>query len=1450
MYAFPKRAIAFALSLLMALGAAPAFAVSASDTVEVSLPSVTTGDGVLRAAFTTDTMKINGLTTEYGWSMSTKVGDAGAVGAQWDHDNLYVAVRTENKESVKITVNGIELTADNAKSKSSSNKLNIEYEVSLATLGVTVDGYGTKIPAKVQVGNAVWEGDILLSAIDWFTADNANRTSSSIGSGRSGMRLVHAYSQPTQYQNSKAIKGGYNLYDVYNADTRVAISIRTYVMLGGAHFAPLGDRTADTIVEFDFCAKAMPEYELGTDNDFWAEYTTCGFNWYITDADDHYVTMGIVNTDSGLVFVLQNTSKSEKNTGPMYSCPLNKQVGDTFRIGTNWTTEGDIVLYVDGEVLDVIKNAESTHSRVTSDNVICYQILRNTENATSAADDINVEVTNLAAGKYYGETILDTLHFDDIAKDAAQNKDAYSVYTDLTLPSELKTPCFPASAITWTSSDASVIDPATGKVTRPATNGKLVTLTATVTETGDTKSFDVYVKGLAPEGDVLAVLNDTTIYNTSGTAPDVYEFAFDVNNNSIIRDQKESKAVNVIVLKDSDEINKLNEAMVTIWVSDDNKEYTQVPAFKMLRAGMYTYLYDFEATGRYIKVHCTDCGVNDAEFVGPLDEMIEVRYEEVFGDGGAAFEKASTVTLTNSSDTAKFDYIAKLSPADAGVQCKDANNADVRFYLDGEMLYHYFDGTDFYVRVTKIPKNGSVTLDVISGNASAMDISNKTNVYEIVYGTVETSYSTGGGRYMLTLPDGKMMAFRSGGENNAAFSYRISTDQGRSWSNNLTASGSFDYLCIPQAAVYDAATGRIIVSGWRRENGVLLTRYMYSDDMGRSWKKAPLTQTGEYESTYLLSYSNIATLSCHDGDGPNVDYVHALYTSSPAMEKYYNNGYSQGVTRVSYSTDNGLTWTLGPDDIAFYEGEASGEHAHTREHGNCEHSILEAKDGTVVVYMRCQYDNVFTLSRSVSKDHGKTWQTHSELSDVYSVNCQPMLFNHADNQFMLWPGNNMYGQASFRRCPLSIGVSYDNLMTFENIIDIYCKTSMQGLMMGSAMDNTNPQIAIVGDTLLAVSSQTIRIENFTDYFFRTRGAYDTFENTTPEYEGWSTTGGEIRLTDAQASEGKYSMRIAQASSAARSIPYLQNGTVSFDLYIEDVDKAKFEFEFESAYGFEYGLAAPIAFKLNGNKATFLGADADVTLDLKDGWNTFSFDLSLLNDTPSATLSVNGGSAVSVPVDAEIGNYICYVHVRALGTLEYYLDEFLVNDLDDAYAPDVVVSAEASALTEVPEDLSETYADAAALTAAMQATVIADTDTLYTAENTAVYALSPIISKDGGDTWAAADVSDIPANGMTVKIAYPAGTATDTHAFRAADANGAILTVTEGADGLYVKVSDSAPIILAWIEFVDPTPDTGDTPGTTDGGASPFVWVGIGAAVVAVAAVAVIAIKKLSHKQNG
>ena len=44
---------------------------------------------------------------------------------------------------------------------------------------------------------------------------------------------------------------------------------------------------------------------------------------------------------------------------------------------------------------------------------------------------------------------------------------------------------------------------------------------------------------------------------------------------------------------------------------------------------------------------------------------------------------------------------------------------------------------------------------------------------------------------------------------------------------------------------------------------------------------------------------------------------------------------------------------------------------------------------------------------------------------------------------------------------------------------------------------------------------------------------------------------------------------------------------------------------------------------------------------------------MLNEKPAASLSVNGGENITVPVNTEIGDYAAFVHVRGLGELTYY-----------------------------------------------------------------------------------------------------------------------------------------------------------------------------------------------------
>jgi hypothetical protein len=167
-----------------------------------------------------------------------------------------------------------------------------------------------------------------------------------------------------------------------------------------------------------------------------------------------------------------------------------------------------------------------------------------------------------------------------------------------------------------------------------------------------------------------------------------------------------------------------------------------------------------------------------------------------------------------------------------------------------------------------------------------------------------------------------------------------------------------------------------------------------------------------------------------------------------------------------------------------------------------------------------------------------------------------------------------------------------------------------------------------------------------------------------------------------------SMMFTPGSAAVRSLPSISDGTISFDLYIEDVSRAKFELELETSHGPHYGTAAPIAFKVNGNNISILGGDT-LSGTLKNGWNHIVFTLNMTEETPSATLTVNGGEEFAVPVNAEIGDYVCYVHIVCQGTLTYYLDSFLVHDTDKTTAPTVrALSADAPS-TDGTDDTSDT-----------------------------------------------------------------------------------------------------------------------------------------------------------------
>lgn len=746
-------------------------------------------------AFAAEKITVDGKPGEYGWLLNTRILDAehmlkGKFGAQWDKDTLYLAVKARGASTITLTVNGkttairtADLTCSGDFKVSAIAKKNayVELAVPMKELGLTLDRYNTLVPITVDLDGSAFTGNLKLTSIDWFAADNEYRP---IPASTKGTVSLGTDAKVEGYQGYTQVTDGWRMYDLYNAQGVNPAKIRTYIVfMKDALYEPMADRSRTIFVEFDLIADALPVYDVASDTGLTNHFASYGMTWFVADDDDaaknsNSYSMGILNTEKGLALV------GLPGTGVPRIAYLNREVGDQLRIGTAWKRNGDVVVYLDGEELVVWEGLEAVRGSF-GDKSVAFNLVRNATAAASAADNMDVTITNVAMGHSYDDNVLDGVTFATIA---GQNDAENAVTTDLVLPKALPDPIFAVDrALTWVSSDASVIDPETGRVTRPAEGEVRVTLTATLQD-GSSKTFTLTVPGTASDsGDVLVLKNDRYPATGAGTVTQLYSFTLDADNSSVIYDQKERRKVNVVALKDGDESARLNEEVLTLWVSDDNVTYTRVKDFKLLHQGRTWYLYDFEAEGRYVKVHCTHYDGTEADFVGSAAEMIRAYHEEVFGAGSSAFEVRREYTLTNNTGAAHYDDAWPISKSALGIRGTDAS---IRVYAGKELLYHYVDGDNVIVRVPYLDKAASVTLTVLSGNDKAMDISNKEYVHEVTYGTREAWTVGDGAHWILTLPagtalpDGNTVKAETmlilGGSNSMiwrAFSY----DGGRSW---------------------------------------------------------------------------------------------------------------------------------------------------------------------------------------------------------------------------------------------------------------------------------------------------------------------------------------------------------------------------------------------------------------------------------------------------------------------------------------------------------------------------------------------------------------------------------------------------------------------------------------------------------------------------------------------
>ena len=1262
------------------------------------------------AAFSKSDIVIDGLLSEEGWRMAGRVLTVdkqlvAEYGFQWNQTHLFAAIDfTGTFGSVELKLNGKTFTIEEGKLKL-GNEVVVNAEIVVKNgiaeiaiplqvlgLGDKISEYGKSMEMSIKASGFAGAGkNLALTGIDWFSTDNRDHAAP-----------TYAVKETDEHHGVQQLENGWRLFDLYGGSNKA--NIRSYVFYSNKeHFK----NRADAIrLEFDFLATALPVVSVQDTEIFIstsAAYCNSGFTFSFGESADvdkfsYSQACGIINTAEGLHFAIQREIGHE-------TIPLGKQIGEKFSLGLVWNSNARLELYVDGVLFHTFTHA-ARWSKGAADASLVIN-MRPTVVPQSKADNHDVSITNIALGKVHDtQDILAYVNFEDIK---GQNTSADKITSDLTLPTKLTNGQMDTEyPITWTSSNKNVLDAETGKITRPADGIQIVTLTASL-HNGEIKSFELIVHGLSASNDgVLWVENDLNPATGVGKDYNDILFTFDAYNNSLIHNLDNKQKINSVTLLDGDDKARLNPESLTLWISDDNKIYTQIESFKLLQINEKWYLYDFEAEAQYVKVHYTHFDNEESSFIGFFGQMIHASYEEVFGGGKETFTK-SEYSLTNNGAT-KYDYAWTISKKALGITGSDAS---IRISLDGKLLYHYVDGENVIVRIPEVAAGASVKLTVQqSESTDVLNIANKENVYEITYGYRE-SYVTEKRPWYMTLPAGTTFPDGSKLEQETILSicpgiFSTSTDGGITWKqtsiyNNAPAGKDPVVKMHAGGFLFDSVTGRIMYSTY-----VVYTASVHceayviaSDDGGKTWyilNTLPCACKEEYANTnvpsYALGYAKGIQLSTYDGkDGNGIDFVNTLGTMKT------EGGFA---ARAIYTRDAGETWHYSESIISYGDGTAL-------EDGCSEGWVMERADGVLVMQIRCQDPAVTNFAVSYSLDQGLTWLESPVFSDIYAVNTQPLIdhlnVNGEKIVVSVWGGNNALGATSGMRNPLVFAVSTNDGDTNRNIQNVFSRTFFSGYGYSYMQYVTNQSLTKYDDNNLLLSFRrnrqedyvSIRFHDFDKWFTRTKGAYDNFEHGTVKYEGWIVMGGNTELSSTNA-QGKYSMKVVgDGTAVTRSVPYLQNGKVSVDVYV--ATDSSFTLSLQSAFNPKYAdLATPIRLRVADGTLYLFDEETSVA-QLKEGWNTLTFDLELTED--EAALTVNDGQAVNIPVNAEAGDYVCYITFGA--QTDIYVDELLViSDLDPVLTATEEDKKAADAVIELIQAIENADDKAAAVKAARAA----------------------------------------------------------------------------------------------------------------------------------------------------
>lgn len=305
----------------------------------------------------------------------------------------------------------------------------------------------------------------------------------------------------------------------------------------------------------------------------------------------------------------------------------------------------------------------------------------------------------------------------------------------------------------------------------------------------------------------------------------------------------------------------------------------------------------------------------------------------------------------------------------------------------------------------------------------------------VVYQAGDNGYACYRIPALMRAADGTLLAFAEARRNGTAdrgdidLVLRRSNDNGLTWGDLIVVWDDRQNTCGNPAPVLDQKSGRIILLGcWNRGDDhekeleahkAIDTRRvfaMYSNDHGQSWS-SPEQITASVKRPEWTWY---ATGPCHAIQKMRSPHKGRLVV--PANHKKVGeSGVIESYSHLIYSDDGGQNWQIGA----------------VSQLGGNESSVVETRDGALMLNMR-HYERGDSLRLcAVSRDGGRSWTRNWEERQLIEPRCQGSILNYTP--FGAKPSSTLLfsNPHALKRRNLTIGVSRDDGRTWSRFVSVF-----------------------------------------------------------------------------------------------------------------------------------------------------------------------------------------------------------------------------------------------------------------------------------------------------------------------------------------------------------------------------------------------------------------------------